>query len=184
MQTEIFKTNISKIDAAKSQLLEAINLFFEERDPVSIHTLLGASLGISGDLVTCKEAIRKNGLIMHKDTPWIKQEKLKEWRDAMRADQNFFKHADRDISKGVLEKEFDPDVNAFYIHEAIGTLKAIETEKDFWPPEFKIFYVWFLKEYPDLVNNEAKDSANTYSDIAIASKKDAKLFLDHLKKQR
>ena len=29
------KISVSKIAAAKSQLLEAINLFFEERDPIS-----------------------------------------------------------------------------------------------------------------------------------------------------
>lgn len=40
---------ITKIGAARSQLTEAINSFFEERDPVSIHTLIGAALQILND---------------------------------------------------------------------------------------------------------------------------------------
>ena len=43
------KITVSKIAAAKSQLLEAINLFFEERDPISIHTLTCVALQILHD---------------------------------------------------------------------------------------------------------------------------------------
>jgi hypothetical protein len=38
--------NISKIDAAKSRLMPAIELYFEDRDPVSVHTLAMAAAEI------------------------------------------------------------------------------------------------------------------------------------------
>jgi hypothetical protein len=35
--------NVTKLDAVQAQLREAITLFFEERSPIAIHTLVLAS---------------------------------------------------------------------------------------------------------------------------------------------
>jgi hypothetical protein len=38
--------DVSELDAARRQLRTAIELFFEDRDPVSVHTLIHAAKGI------------------------------------------------------------------------------------------------------------------------------------------
>lgn len=44
------KLKISKLDAAKRQLETAIRLYFNEADPISIHTLAGAAHTILSDI--------------------------------------------------------------------------------------------------------------------------------------
>ena len=62
------KITVTKIGAARSQLIEAIHLFFEDRDPVSIHTLVGASLQILNDHITDVGEVWDNNLMFHFDT--------------------------------------------------------------------------------------------------------------------
>jgi hypothetical protein len=62
------KITVTKIGAARSQLIEAIHLFFEDRDPVSIHTLLGASLQILNDHFTDVGAVWDDNLMYHFNT--------------------------------------------------------------------------------------------------------------------
>jgi hypothetical protein len=59
------KINVSKMAAAKSQLLEAINLFLEERDPISIHTLTCAALQILHDHFDDVGQVWDHKLIFH-----------------------------------------------------------------------------------------------------------------------
>tara|TARA_R110002124_G_scaffold149220_1_gene315100 strand:+ start:255610 stop:256179 length:570 start_codon:yes stop_codon:yes gene_type:complete len=175
------KITISKIDAAKSQLIEAINLFFEERDPVSIHTLLGASLGILHDHITDKGVVWDNNLMFHRETIYIKDEFRKLWQDSIRKEQNFFKHADRDLKNGTTNIEFDPEINIFHIVEAIKALGAIETEKKFWPVEFKVFFSWLVCKYPNMVKDEGQTLVKTAQKVSLKTKTDYKTAIDFMK---
>ncbi len=56
---------VNKIEAARRQLVEAITLFFERRDPIAIHTLIGASHQILYDL-----AKGKGDTSIFKDSPY------------------------------------------------------------------------------------------------------------------
>ena len=94
------KINVSKIGAARSQLIEALRLFFEQRDPVLIHTLVGASLQILHDHIDDVGIVWDEILFLHKDTIYIKDEYPKEWRVKVNEARNFFKHADRDLKDG------------------------------------------------------------------------------------
>ena len=172
------KIKISKIDAAKSQILTAIHLFFEERDPVSIHTLIGAGMEIVHDHITDKGLVWDKNLILHPDTIYIKDEYRKEWQDRIRKDKNFFKHADRDIKKGITETEFDPKINEFYIMEAIRALGVIQP--DFWPPEFKAFTMWFIKKNPKVLSEDAKDERDLIKQLQLNAKSDYKKAIDLL----
>ena len=49
-----FALEITKRDAANRQLNEAIHFFFEQRDPIAIHTLVGSAALILSDLVEAK----------------------------------------------------------------------------------------------------------------------------------
>jgi hypothetical protein len=143
---------VSKIGAARRQLLEAINLFFEERDPISIHTLVGASLNILHDHLDT-DAVWDLSLALHPETIYIKDEYRKEWITRIRDARNFFKHADFDLKKGRYEIEFNTEVNIFHILEAIRCLQCLEADKFEFLPEFRIFYIWFMLKYPDLLKD-------------------------------
>jgi hypothetical protein len=100
---------ISKLDGAKRHLDEAIKLFFEERDPLVIHTLAAAAQGTLRDIARATGASHLS--ILH-DNPTIPAEHQRTWVNAINAPRNFFKHADKDCD-GVLE---------FYDSDNIDTL--------------------------------------------------------------
>jgi len=81
---------IKKLDAAKSQLETAILLFFDDGDPISIHTLACAAYDII------------DGVNQHRGGKemWVKRRYTQLRGRPTRADindvQNFLKHADRD----------------------------------------------------------------------------------------
>lgn len=91
------KMKITKIDAAVFQLKEAINLFFAGRDPVSINTLVGASLQILNDNINDKGKIKDNKVFLH--YLYLENKNAKKVRDEIKYARNFFKHAGRDIPK-------------------------------------------------------------------------------------
>ena len=83
---------ISKLDAALRQLQTAILLYFNSRDPVSIHTLSAAAYNLLRDI----RDSRKEAFAMSKDAGGIPAQYKKAFRDLISKSENFFKHADRD----------------------------------------------------------------------------------------
>ena len=83
---------ISKLDAALRQLQTAILLYFNSRDPVSIHTLAAAAYNLLRDIRNS----RKEVFEMFKDAGGIPSQYKKVFRDLLSKSENFFKHADRD----------------------------------------------------------------------------------------
>ena len=152
------KINVSKIAAAKSQLLEAINLFFEERDPISIHTLTCAALQILHDHFDDVGQVWDHNLIFHYDSIYIKDEYRKEYAEHVHSVRNFFKHADRDLKAGRTSIEFNTEENAFYILEAARCLKIIEDRNYVFHPELRVFIGWYGLKYPDHFNDQGKQS--------------------------
>jgi hypothetical protein len=155
------KLIITKLDAAKSQVLEAINLFFEERDPVSIHTLAGAALQILHDHFDDIGQVWDHNLIFHYDSIYAKDEHRKEYADKVREAKNFFKHAERDLRNGQKSIEFNTESNVFYILEAMRCLKIIEGTNHVFYPEFKVFISWYGLKYPEHFTKEGKDFFKT-----------------------
>lgn len=136
---------VTKISAAKSQLIEAIRLFF---DPVSIHTLVGSASEILHDHFD-KGGVLNSKLILHYDSIYIKDEYRKLFINKVKEAKNFFKHAKEDLEKGITEIEFNTENNMYYIFEAVRCLKIIEGEKFILAPEFRMFWIWFSLKYPD-----------------------------------
>jgi hypothetical protein len=81
--------SITKLDAATRQMNTAIELYFHELDEVSIHTLAAAAHNLLTDL---SSAAPQQTVIQR----YIRPGKLREFENAIRAPQNFLKHADRD----------------------------------------------------------------------------------------
>lgn len=97
--TNVVPIQISKLDAARRQLVIAIRLYFANTDPVSTHTLAAASLGILGDLD--KHGPNTGTMFDHIER-YVIPDQIPTVRKALRKAQNFFKHADED-PESVLE---------------------------------------------------------------------------------
>jgi hypothetical protein len=80
---------ITKLEAAERQLAQAIRMFFDRSDAISIHTLAAAAYQILIDICA------KRGIVREVEDSTILSELgvKKEVINAMRDPQNFFKHA-------------------------------------------------------------------------------------------
>jgi hypothetical protein len=107
---------ITKFDAMQRQLDTAIELWFSDRDPVAIHTLLLASHEI-----------------LH-----IKKEMRQEWNNKIRQCYNFFKHAQHDQDSSIL---FNPSLNEFIMIYSIQGIKDMKIPFTFLQEAFS---QWFL----------------------------------------
>ena len=106
---------ITKLDAARRQIDSAVGLYFDEGDEVSIHTLVGAAHILITDLSST--ANQETLIERH-----IKREKRWEFEKAIRAPQNFLKHADRD-PQAVLD--FEPHATELLLLIDIETFREL-----------------------------------------------------------
>jgi len=149
--------DITKLSAAQSQLSTAIWLYFEDRDPVSIHTLATAAGEIIDHL--CKS--RGVQSTRHQLREAIKPEKRKEVFDKLDAARNFFKHASWKKPDQTLEG-FNDDRNLFAIlFGVIGLLSMTEETL-----ETMFFRSWITIVLPDLiVNPPSPEQVAIFGDI-------------------
>jgi hypothetical protein len=84
---------VTKLDAARRQLDTAIELWFHDADPVSIHTLVFASHEIIHRLFK-----RQGGKDLLFDSSRIKEEFKKEFNIRLKKWSAFFKHAERETN--------------------------------------------------------------------------------------
>lgn len=173
------KLHISKIGAARRQLLEAINLFFQERDPVSVHTLVSASLGILHEHFDAYAAMNSN-LMLHPESIYIKDEYRKDWIRITRNASNYFKHADQDLRKNRNAIEFDTDTSIFRIVEAIRCLRILEATEFEFSPEFDVFLKWFALKFPQIM----KDNSYTKNLLGNIDPNDFEAFRIAIQLQR
>ena len=131
---------LTKFDVAERQLNQAIYLFFDGGDPVSVHTLSEAASQVLYDIRAqfgAKSKIR--------DTDIIKPEFKKVWLASLAKSKNFFKHADRDAMD---KHEFKEEFNHFSLLDAVNMYL---TAKQAWTPETIVFVQWYAVEYPTFV---------------------------------
>ena len=101
---------ITKIDAARRQLDTAIDLWFREGDPVSIHTLASAARRIVLDL--CGHRGIHLGLF---DPSFLPKGKEQEYKNMLRKAETFFKHAKDDPHNSI---RFNPKFTEVYLLDA------------------------------------------------------------------
>lgn len=94
------RLQLTKLEVAQRQLETAVCLYFDDGDPVSIHTLAAAASEIINGV--CKAAGSPVRTMRDRALDYIRPEYQDEVRRALSMSQNFFKHADRD-SEGVLD---------------------------------------------------------------------------------
>jgi hypothetical protein len=142
---------ISKQDAAASQLATAIWLWANSWDPVSVHVLASAAAEVVGVLR------RTNG------TPPVDSEILSSlasefdevFEDYLKTSFNFMKHGARDPS---AKLRFNPNESEWVIyHACVDYLATFEVA----PPEASLFLVYMTDHWPWLVRKEATDPVRT-----------------------
>ena len=112
---------ITKLDAARSQIDTAIELWFGDRDFASIHTLAYAGLGLLSDI-----GKPLGDLAMVYDPSRFREGMFKEWLQVVTKSRDFFKHADRD-PEGVLE--IKPKTNEHLLADCVDTCLRVTGEQ-------------------------------------------------------
>ena len=135
----------TKFDVAERQLLQAIKLFFNNEDPISIHTLSESAGQVLNDIGKEYDAIsfiRTNDL--------IKPEKRTEWLNHIFKSRNFFKHANKDKNE---VHEFKSEFNDFSLLDSVNMYCSIKKK---WVPETIMFQMWFSANYPSVLIKESE----------------------------
>jgi hypothetical protein len=163
---------LSKLEAARRQLRQAIHLFLSGGDMIAVHTLAAASLQVLVDL-----GVKSGMESMVKNPKLIRPEKRKYVADKFSEAQNFFKHADRDPDE-ILD--FFPEATPFYIVDAVVLYEHVSGSSTH---ACKAFHVWFSLNYPDvLIDGEYKKYIERVvsADPALADREVANKLLLHL----
>lgn len=151
---------LTKIDAARRQLVTAIKLFFAEGDAVSVFSLAANAWEIIDAL--CGRAGIKS-LSLQTEGNLRAGQRLK--RDYINEPyRNFFKHADRDPDASVDFNERDAEAVMMLAVEDYLHLQGAA------PIEFQVYQAWYLARYPHAITAEKADEisgriANVFPDF-------------------
>jgi hypothetical protein len=134
---------ITKLDAARRQLRAALDLWFEDGDPIAIHTLAFAAYEIIHRLYKLKGL---HDLIY--DTDLIRDEYRGEYAKHIKRNANFFKHADRDPYG---ETEFKPSSNILFLLMSLVGLRRMGEQIG---PVENAFAYWLLAQHPTWITED------------------------------
>ncbi|ENM5732219.1 hypothetical protein ACVYF0_16720 [Vibrio cholerae] len=131
---------VTKFEVAERQLLQAIKMFFNHDDEISIHTLSEAAnqvfYDIGGDFKVAS---------MFRDSQFVSKEVKKTFLKHWFKSRNFFKHADRDKYE---KHEFHEIYNHFSLLDGANMHYKI---KGSMVPETLCLNVWIAHAYPEMV---------------------------------
>ena len=133
---------VTKLSAARSQLETAIWLWFQEIDPVSVHTLAVAAHDCFNALV--EHATDKPSKLQI----WL-AEKSNERRKRVRIAQNFFKHGSIDLKGEVPLHSIDTEA---FMMDAVSSFELLAKERS---ALMRLYQHRFLYEHPALITKEA-----------------------------
>ncbi len=123
------------MEGARCQLETAAQLFFDSGDLLSIHTLVGAASGVLQDIATQRQL---EPLLLDKlvgDLPGALQGEV---RRALRSQQNFLKHADKDGEDSSFD--FSKGITPIMLFNAIADLERSDDDISL---VLRAFKYWF-----------------------------------------
>jgi len=132
---QIFMKEVEKFKAAEEQLITAIDLFFNNKSEISVHTLVRAAHEIFDKL--CEHKNLQRGVV-YEGMKGISDEKKKLVFNKINEAKNFFKHADKDPEVKIT---WNPELSTYYIWDSTSLYRRLNNEKI--PYEILIFSVWF-----------------------------------------
>ncbi len=128
---------LNKLECARRQLEAGINLFFQDGDPVSIHTLTCAAYNVIRDV----NGVR-GGNPMFAKQRYLQMDGTPSLSD-FNEPENFFKHADRDADAKLT---FHPKFTECLLVDACERYGELTGER---VPEFLVFTLWFMVQAPE-----------------------------------
>lgn len=128
--------------AATGQLETALDLWFHDKDIVSIHTLACAANGIVRTVARERNIDLRTTLIEYLET------KPKKFRELMRSPQNFFKHGNPKV------ETYNPNQAEIALKDAVASYLQVF---DKLTPIMSLYFSWVdLFESPELQSGEFK----------------------------
>lgn len=142
----MMQQQITKVDAARRQLVTAIRLFFDNGDPVSIFTLAANSWEVI-DTLCDRKGINSISNQTRENVPDNKDLKYDYINSPYR---NFFKHADRDpeVQLGNFDQTKCDDIIFLGVEDYIRLCGKS-------PIEFQVFQLWYLSVKVEKVAGDA-----------------------------
>lgn len=148
------KLLLTKLDVVRRQLATAIDLYFEDGDPVSIHTLALAAYNVLRDLNKDEDGMPMNlkgakgkqnvqALLTGPLYDYVREDKRKCLRDLLVEPENFFKHADRDPNEVLV---FHQMATEMFMWEAVVVFEKLTREL---PHSFWCYRTWFHMIHPE-----------------------------------
>jgi hypothetical protein len=132
---------VTKLDAATRQLQEAIRLYFQDGEPLAVHTVAGAAHGILRDLLG-----RRDGPLSGRARAGTVQLDHSAFVTKMVGKaKNFLKHAEHD-PESVLS--FNTDWTDFLLYDAIAMHISLAHELT---RENIFFLLWVTAKYPTVL---------------------------------
>ena len=155
MQPHQYTVRVTKLEAAGRQLETAIDLYFRDGDPVSIHTLCCAAY----DVIHVLNKQRNDPLdlddMMLKDFDRFltSRAEKKLFHDSLNAAQNFFKHGSSDTSGTVT---LDTRYTEWHLYEAVQKYARLVGQCS---KTMALYTTWFATQYPEVFSSvEMADS--------------------------
>ena len=141
-------TDLTKLDVARRQLAVAIRLFFDDWDPVSVHTLASNAWEIV-DALCRKRGIDSISEQTRRNVPYGKDLK----RDFINKPyRNFFKHADSDPDDTV--EGFSDSMNDDILFLVVDDLIQLEQPALY---ECQVFQIWYLAVYEERTDEKERE---------------------------
>ena len=159
----------TKATVVQSQLGEAIKLFFERRDPVSIHALVGAAYQIMRDVAN-KNQIPYRCVI--ESMPRKGGVSENESYQAIFKPRNFFKHAYKDSH---IALDFDPMENELWLFDAC-ILYGQVFGKPFRPVD--AYWAWYQCKHPETTEFLSVPAVSRLANVLKIEATDYEFFLD------
>ena len=143
---------VNKLDAAISQTITAIELYFQGKDSLSVHTLAAAAYNIFKDL--SKKHGTKLMLLKQSFPEILDAESRKKWMASINRYENYLKHADTDSDK---ELAYNPLVTEFVLADLCGKMQEIFQHG---PPIVMTYMLWFMAKThlkPKIIKENKKE---------------------------
>jgi len=147
MQANQFTVRVTKLEAARRQLETAIDLYFRDGDPVSIHTLCCSAYDVIHVLNKKRnDPLDLNDMMLKDLDRLLGSNALKKvFHDYLNAAQNFFKHGNSDANSA---ETLDTRYTEYLLYEAVQKYSRLVGE---CPPAMVLYIVWFASRHPDVL---------------------------------
>jgi hypothetical protein len=140
------RITLTKLDAARRQLDTGLLLWFQDGDPVSIHTLASASHEIIDALYKAK---KREGLLY--GHPRVRKEYRRMWATRLKEAFNFFKHGRHDLGASL---SFSPSLNETIF---LFSTQALQEVGEKLTDIEQAFTHWYATHHPELLLPEAAE---------------------------